>query len=90
MPDTYTDGISCERCLFCLSALRDRSGQALTIARIDDLEELIVWFSEYLGCDSADEVWGDLLKRFEQAVGQTYAQIKRRRCERLSKQVSTS
>ncbi len=85
---TYPDGIKGTRCEFCGSLLKTADDQRQVSIRVDDVEEMISLLVEYI---DLPEVWDETIQRFERALGQTWPQIKERlRCERLSKETSTS
>ena len=68
----YTDGVGVQRCEVCQSVLRAKDGEPLVSIRISDVEEIACILEQYVDCP---EVWGETIKRLEQACGRTVKQI---------------
>jgi hypothetical protein len=80
MSDTYRDGVQMERCLFCGGAVRDGGGAPVVNILLSDVEEIACILKEYVDCP---EVWGETIKRLEQACGRTTKQIQQTELARI-------
>lgn len=69
---TYRDGIQAERCPMCDQMIRDAAGDRMVPVLLSDVEEIACILEQYVDCP---EVWGDTIKRLEQAAGRTVKQM---------------
>ena len=69
---TYRDGVGVERCSSCHAPLRNLGDAPVVSVLLADVEEIACILEQYVDCP---EVWGDTIKRLEQAAGRTVAQM---------------
>jgi hypothetical protein len=67
-----SDGCGVQRCEFCHAPIKAAGDYPLVTIRQSDAEEIACILEQYVDCP---EVWGDTIKRLEQACGRTVRQM---------------